>query len=368
MDPLTRRQFVSSSVLAAGGLLCTGRTMIAAPSWEKEAKYYEKLPENHVRCTLCPWQCVVKPGDRGHCDVRANRNGTYYSLVYGQIAAHHNDPIEKKPLYHFLPGTPAFSIATAGCNVNCKFCQNADLAQRLPEELRTVSFSPEDVVIHAKQAGCRSIAYTYNEPVIFTEYMQDIASAGQKKGIRSVVISNGFINQKPLKDLCRVIDAYKVDLKAFTEDYYEKIVGGMLKPVLDTLITLKAENIWTEIVYLVVPTLNDNEKHLHEMVKWIYNELGPDVPLHFSRFYPKYRLLSLPPTPITTLEKAYQIGLDGGLHYVYLGNVPGHQGENTMCPSCGETVIRRVGYQIYENHIQSGKCEFCRYSIAGIWE
>ncbi|MBN2103924.1 AmmeMemoRadiSam system radical SAM enzyme [bacterium] len=366
MDQVTRRQFMSSSVMVAGGMLCPMKN-IAAPSWNTEARYYEKLPDHQIRCTLCPWQCVVKPGERGNCEVRANRKGTYYSLVYGQVAAHHKDPIEKKPLFHFLPGSTAFSIATAGCNVECKFCQNADLAQRRPEELRTASFSPEDVVKYAKQTGCQSIAYTYNEPVIFTEYMQDIAVIGQEQGIRSVVISNGFINQKPLKDLCRVIDSYKVDLKAFTEDYYQKIVNARLKPVLDTLVTLKAENIWTEIVYLVVPTLNDDEKSLSEMVKWIYQELGPDVPLHFSRFYPKYKLLSLPPTPVATLEKAYQIGLDAGLHHVYLGNVPGHQGENTLCPSCGETLIRRVGYQIYENHIQSGKCQFCNHSVAGIW-
>lgn len=367
MDRFTRRNFLSSSAAAAGGLLCPAGAGTAAASWDREARYYEKLPGGRVRCTLCPWQCVVKPGERGYCEVRANRKGVYYSLVYGQIAAHHRDPIEKKPLYHFLPGSMAFSIATAGCNVECKFCQNADLAQRRPEELRTVSFPPEAVVKNALETGCHSIAHTYNEPVIFTEYMQDIAAIGREKGVRSVVISNGFINQKPLKDLCRVIDAYKVDLKAFTEDYYHRIVGGQLKPVLDTLLTLRAENIWTEIVYLLVPTLNDDDQSLHDLVKWIHRELGPDVPLHFSRFYPKYKLRSLPPTPVATLEKAYRIGRDAGLHHVYLGNVPGHEGENTMCPSCGKTLIRRVGYQIYENHLQSGQCGFCGHSISGVW-
>lgn len=355
-------------MLSGGGMVCPQFLHSGTSAAGKEARYYEKRADGRVQCTLCPWQCVVKPGGRGRCGVRANRDGAYFSLVYGQVAAYHNDPIEKKPFYHFMPGSLAFSIATAGCNVACKFCQNADLAQRRPENVRSVYFSPEEVVRQARNVGCRSIAYTYNEPVVFTEFMQDIAAEGQARGVRSVVISNGFIRKKPLLDLCKVIDGYKVDLKAFTESYYEQIVGGRLKPVLDTLVTLREENVWTEIVYLVVPTLNDGEKELEALCQWVFRELGPDVPLHFSRFYPKHKLRNLPPTPVATLEKAYQIGLEAGLHYVYLGNVPGHQGENTTCPSCGRVVVRRVGYQVYENHLQAGKCSFCQTPVAGMWD
>lgn len=351
----------------AGCLLHQGLHAAGRPG-RFEARYYEKLPDKKVQCKLCPWECIVGPGRRGHCDVRANENGTYYSLVYGQVAANHADPVEKKPFYHFLPGSMAYSIATAGCNVDCKFCQNADLAQRKPEDLISLPMSPATVVQQARQSGCEIIAYTYNEPVVFTEFMQDIAKLGKEQNVRSIVVSNGFYNPQPLKDLCRYIDAYKVDLKAFTESYYRDIVGGRLQPVLTTLLNLKQENVWFEIVYLMVPTLNDDTESLQAMAKWIYNELGPDVPLHFSRFYPKYKLLNLPPTPVSTLEKAYQISVDAGLHYVYLGNVPGHPGEDTKCPNCHRVVLDRTGYEIFENHVRSGKCEFCGQAIAGVWE
>ncbi len=333
-----------------------------------EARYYVQLPDKKIQCELCPWQCIVAEGERGNCEARENRDGVYYSLVYGNIAVHHNDPIEKKPFYHFLPGTNAFSIATAGCNVDCKFCQNWELAQRRPEELPHVHFSPEKIIDYAKEGACQSVAYTYNEPTISTEFIIDVAQYGRKEGIRSVLVSNGYISQRPLFDLCQLVDGYKVDLKAFADDYYINVVGGRLTPVLDTLVTLKREGIWLEIVYLTVPTLNDDEKSIREMFQWILKELGSDVPVHFSRFYPKYKLTNLPPTPISTLEKIRNIGLDSGLHYVYLGNVPGHPGENTVCPNCQKTVIGRVGYQIIENHILQGRCAFCDHPIPGVWE
>ena len=368
---VSRRQFLRQSVVLGAGASLLSIPGFPEPkgglSW-MEARYYEKLPDRKVRCTLCPWQCVVGPGERGYCDVRANREGTYYSLVYGRIAANHNDPIEKKPLYHFLPGSAAFSLATAGCNVDCKFCQNWELAQQKPEALYSVAFTPEEVGDYAKRWGCQAVAYTYNEPTVFTEFIHDVALCGRERGLKSVVISNGFINKKPLLDLCGVIDAYKVDLKAFTEKYYQEVVGGRLAPVLDTLVTLKSQGVWTEIVYLTVPTLNDDPQEIRNMVKWILQTLGSDVPLHFSRFYPRYKLKNLPPTPVTTLEKLRNIGLDGGLHYVYMGNVPGHEGENTICPNCRKTVIRRVGYRIFENHTVGGACSFCGQTIPGVWE
>ncbi len=368
---ISRRKFLQTSAAVAAGVSLVPIEVLPKSSGRlsrKEARYYKKLADKMVQCELCPWHCVVAPGQRGRCEVRQNINGTYYSLVYGRIAAYHNDPIEKKPLFHFLPGSTAFSIATAGCNVDCKFCQNWEIAQRKPEEIPNVAFSPEEIIYYAKRWNCQSIAYTYNEPTIFTEFIYDVATRGRKEGVRSVVISNGFISKKPLLDLCKVLDAYKVDLKAFTEKYYQDVVGGRLSPVLDTLVTLKSQGMWTEIVYLVVPTLNDDEKKIKEMVKWILRELGPDVPFHFSRFYPKYKLKNLPPTPVSTLDRLRNIGLDGGLHYVYVGNVPGHPGENTYCPNCHKLIIGRIGYQIFENHIVKGKCGFCGQRIPGVWE
>ncbi len=364
---LTRRRFLTeASTLVAGMSAITASGKQEKLYW-KEARYYSKLSDKKVRCELCPWQCVVSPEDRGHCDVRANRDGIYYTLVYGRVATYHNDPIEKKPFFHFLPQSIAFSIATAGCNVDCKFCQNWELAQRKPEELPSYPFTPQEIIDNAKKWDCRSVAFTYNEPTVFAEYIYDIAAAGKLRDVRSVIISNGFINKTPLTDLCQVVDGYKVDLKAFTEKYYQDVVGGRLAPVLDTLVTLKSRGVWTEIVYLMVPTLNDDMEKIGEMSKWIMRELGPDVPLHFSRFYPNYKLKNLPPTPVATLENARNTAMACGLHYVYMGNVPGHDGENTFCPNCKKAIIRRMGYQVLENHIQSGKCGYCGHSIAGVW-
>lgn len=364
---LSRRRFLTEATMLVAGASAMGASRKKGKlSWE-EARYYKKLSDQKVQCELCPWQCVVSPGHRGHCDVRANKGGVYYSLVYGHIATYHNDPIEKKPFYHFLPQSTAFSIATAGCNVDCKFCQNWELAQRKPEELPNYAFTPKEIIRYAKQYGCQSVAFTYNEPTVFTEYIYDIAVEGKLQDIRSVIVSNGFINKRPLQDLCKVIDGYKVDLKAFTEKYYQEVVGGRLAPVLDSLVTLRSHNVWTEIVYLMVPTLNDDADNIRDMSKWILKELGPDVPVHFSRFYPKYKLKNLPPTPVATLENARHIALDAGLHFVYMGNVPGHEGENTFCPNCHKVLIRRLGYQIFENHIQKGKCSYCNHPIAGFW-
>lgn len=374
MEPLkrqrsfSRRGFLQASAGIAGSLLLPAHSSAGSSRLSShEARYYHPLEKGKVQCGLCPWECRIAPGKRGACEARENQNGKLVSLVYGQVAAFHNDPIEKKPFFHFLPGSQAASIATAACNVSCKFCQNWELAHRKPEEVYSVRYQPKDVVQAAKIAGSVSIAYTYNEPVIFTEFMMDVAAAGKASGLHSVVVSNGFIREKPLRDLCRVIDAYKVDLKAFTESYYQNIVGGQLKPVLDTLVRLKEEDVWTEIVYLIVPTYNDSDKELTEVCKWIKGNLGPDTPLHFSRFYPTFKLNNLPPTPVSTLEKAYQIGLDSGLHYVYMGNVPGHRGEDTICPNCGKVIIDRTGFQVKQNLIRNNSCSFCNHPIPGIW-
>jgi len=368
-DYFTRRYFLKQSAALASGWALASSGFASSPKYQPvKARYYQKLDGKKVKCELCPWQCVVESGKLGHCRVRQNIDGTYYSLVYGRIAAQHNDPIEKKPFYHFLPKTNAFSIATAGCNVSCKFCQNWELAHRGPEEIFSAVLKPEEIVQYAKRWNCQSIAYTYNEPTIFTEFMLDTSTIAKEQGVRNVVKSNGFISKKALMDLCQVVDAYSVDLKAFTQKFYSDLVGGQLAPVLESLVTLKSQNIWTEIVYLVVPTLNDDEQEIRDMVQWIVKELGEDVPLHFSRFYPKYKLRNLPPTPVTTLEKCRNIALEGGLHYVYMGNVPGHMGGNTICPNCHKLILGRVGYQVFENHVINGKCQFCGNQIAGVWK
>ncbi len=333
-----------------------------------EAKYYEKLPHRKIKCVLCPRECVIDDLETGYCGVRENYGGTYYTLVHSRPCSAHVDPIEKKPLFHFLPGTTAFSIATVGCNVLCKFCQNWEISQARPDQINNYDMPPEKIASYAKNNGCKSIAYTYTEPVIFYEYMYDCAVAGHRKNVKSVMISNGYIQAQPMRDLCKVLDAVKVDLKAYTKEFYKKLVAGRLQPVLDTLVLLKEEKMWTEIVYLVIPTMNDNPQELKRMCKWIVSELGPDVPIHFSRFYPVYRLKNLPPTPTKTLEMAYNIAQDAGIHYAYIGNVPGHDGESTFCPNCKKVVIRRIGYQIVENHVsQKGICFNCGSKIAGVW-
>jgi len=333
-----------------------------------EARYYEKLPHRKIKCVLCPRECIIDDQETGYCGVRENYGGTYYTLIYGRPCSAHVDPIEKKPLFHLLPGSTAFSIATVGCNVLCKFCQNWQISQARPDQVDSYDLPPNAIAKYAKNNKCQSIAYTYTEPVVFTEYMYDCAEEGHRYNVKSVMISNGYIKAQPMRDLCKVLDAVKIDLKAFTEKFYREMVAGHLQPVLDTLVLLKQEGMWTEIVYLIIPKLNDDPQELKQMCKWIVKELGPDVPVHFSRFYPQYRLKNLPPTPVTTLNTARKIALDSGIHFAYIGNVPDHEGENTFCPGCDEIIIRRRGYWILENHIKNdGSCKYCNYNIPGIW-
>jgi pyruvate formate lyase activating enzyme len=334
----------------------------------KEVMYYKKLANQRVECEICPKRCKIADLERGYCGNKENRGGKYYSLVYSRPCAIHTDPIEKKPLFHYLPGTLAFSIATAGCNFECRFCQNWNMAQFRPEQIKSYHITPKGIVDIAKREGCATIAYTYSEPVVFYEYMYDIAGLAEKEGIGNVMISNGFINKKPLVDLCRHLTAVKIDLKAFTERFYSETCSGELRPVLDTLEILNKINIWYEIVVLIVPTLNDSEEEITKMSLWIKNRLGANVPVHFSRFYPTYKMKNLPPTPIRTLERARKIGLDMGLNYVYIGNVPGHEGENTYCPRCKNLIIKRIGYTVLKTDIEDGRCKYCRSPIPGIWK
>ncbi len=333
-----------------------------------EASYYKKQPHKKTKCVLCPRECVIDDRERGYCGDRENRGGTYYSLVHSRICSAHIDPIEKKPFFHVYPSTMAFSIATAGCNVNCKMCQNWEISQVRPEQVRSIYAPPRRVASLAKENGCVSIAYTYTEPVVFFEYMADCAKAGHAVGVKSVVVTGAFIQQDPLKELCHLVDAIKVDLKAFSEKYYKEIVNGELKPVLDALVTMRSSGMWTEVVYLLVPGLNDSDKELKGLARWVKAELGPDVPLHFSRFYPQYLLKNLPPTPLKTMERAKAIADAEGLHYVYLGNVPGHPAESTYCPRCGRMIIERVGFTVKSIHLRKGRCEYCGQQIPGLWK
>ncbi len=334
----------------------------------KPAMYYEKMPNKVVKCLLCPRQCVVPEKRKGFCRARKNMNGNYYTLVHSNPCAVHIDPIEKKPLFHFLPGTAALSLATAGCNFACKNCQNWDISQASPEETDNIEISPEKMVELALQYRTPTIAYTYTEPSIFYEYMLDIAKLAHENGVFNIYHSNGYLNQEPLKELVKYLDGANVDLKGFSEDFYRDITGGTLQPVLETLKTLKRNRVWLEITNLVIPTKNDDENMIKKMCEWIRDELGEEVPVHFSRFYPQYKLQNLPPTPIETLQKAARIAKETGLLFVYIGNVPGIKEESTYCPSCRNMLIERKGYSILKINIKNGRCKFCKVEIPGRWK
>lgn len=323
-----------------------------------------------VQCELCPFRCFLPEGSRGICRVRMNVAGRLKTLVYGQPVSVHIDPIEKKPVYHILPGSNIYSLATVGCNLKCSFCQNWEISQAYPEQAKAGGqiMTPEQVVEGAITSNCDSIAYTYSEPVVFYEYVLDIARLAKEKGLKNVLVSAGYINREPLRKLAPYFDVIKIDLKGFNEQFYRKVVGGQLKYVLETLKELHRLEVLTEVVNLVVPGLNDDLQEIARMCKWIYDNLGPDTPLFFSRFSSQYKLGNLPATPIETLEKARKIAMDAGLRFVYIGNVPGHSGENTYCPGCGKILIHRYGYAVLENNIKSGRCVSCGKEIPGIWD
>jgi len=333
----------------------------------KLSPFFTSMDGGAIQCTLCPRQCIVPRGKRGFCRVRENREGKCYSLVYGNPCVIHLDPIEKEPFFHVLPGTPALTLSTAGCNFQCKFCENWEISQAFPEDVYSHEIPPERVVKKARQMGARSITYTYAEPTIFYEYMFDTAHLAKKAGFLNIIHSNGFINRDPLNRLCEVLHAAHIDLKGFSEAYYHELSNGELAPVLDTMKTLKQKGVHLEITNLMIPTKNDDMSGIKKMCLWLKKELGGDTPVHFSRFYPLYKLKRLPPTPISMLEKAREIALSSGLEYVYIGKVPGHEGWNTFCPKCKKRVIRRTGYMIREMHLKDGKCEYCGKPIPGIW-
>jgi pyruvate formate lyase activating enzyme len=335
--------------------------------WSKESYHYKKLGDN-VQCLVCPNKCILEENDRSICRNKVNKNGKLYTLAYGNPCAVHVDPIEKKPLFHFLPTTLAFSIATAGCSFRCYNCQNWNISQFKPEETNNFDLMPEKIIEACLRNNCQSIAYTYSEPIAFYEYMYDTSRLAKKEGIKNLWITNGYINEEPLRDLCKFIDAANVDLKSFKEEIYNELNSGSLKPVLDTLKILKEKNVWFEITNLIVPSWTDDMDMIRDMCKWLYKNKLADYPLHFSRFTPMYKLIHLPPTPVSILEKARKIALDSGIKHVYIGNVPNNPAENTYCPRCGKIIIERKGYSIINNNLADGSCKFCGEKIAGVWK
>jgi len=321
----------------------------------------------YVQCALCPHRCIIAEGERGLCRVREHRNGRLYSMVYGNPCSLGVDPIEKKPFYHFLPGATAFSLATAGCSLRCLYCQNWSISQVPPEETQNADLPPREVVRSAQQSNAPVIAYTYSEPTAFFEYMLDTAILAREAGLHNVVVSSGFINPDPLRELCQAVDAIKIDLKGFSEEFYRRVCSAELGPVLRAIEIVHEMGVHLEIVNLVVPTLNDDLAQLRALSRWLAREVSADVPLHFSRFFPQYKLLNLPPTPIETLEQARQVALEEGLRYVYVGNVPGHEWDSTYCPACKQAIILRQGFSVLEYHLKGSVCAFCGQQIPGVW-
>lgn len=335
----------------------------------KEAMFYEKTENGKVQCNLCFRECIIPEGQVGFCQNRENRDGVLYTLIYGNPSAVHVDPVEKEPMHHFLPGSKILCIGTASCNFRCKFCHNWHMSQRRIDEISHLTGVDADQIVQ-RAIGNRipTISFTYNEPTVFYEYMFDISKHAKQNGLNVIFHTNGSINPEPLRKLLQYVDGVTVDLKGFNEDYYKVVSGGDLDHVLNTLKIIREEGVWLEIVNLVVPTMNDDLEEIREMCKWIKENLGGHTPLHFSRFFPAYRLTDLHPTPIETLEKAHRIAGEEGLEFVSVGNVPGHENNSTFCPNCNRTLIHRHHFSVHSINITDGRCDFCEEPIAGVWE
>ncbi len=392
MKPVSRRQFIQKSALTLAGSLVPGALALAgtdhaspsapagitgrifkntAPNrpwkWSRPADHTVPYSDKTLMCGICPHNCLLNSGDRGICRSRVNIDGTLYTLAYGNACSVNIDPVEKKPLFHFKPATRALSIAAAGCNFRCLNCQNWQISQVMPEDVRFHTLFPEQVVAAAMEKKAVSIAYTYSEAITWFEYMMDTARQAKEKNIANLWISNGYINPAPLSELCEVLDGANVNLKTFDDAVYQKLNGGRLAPVLNTFKTLHKKNIHFEITTLVVPGYVDDAKMIQQMCKWIVDHLGPDHPLHFLRFFPQYKLDRLPPTPVSLLTQFRQIAMDCGIRYVYVGNVPGHEGNHTWCHGCGKLLVERNGYFLAQNNITDGCCKFCGTRIPGVW-
>lgn len=372
---MDKRHFLKTALLGAGGICFSGKKISGTEGlssqvgekWTKEAMFYIETPKG-IRCQICPNECDIKEGEAGDCRNRINKNGKLYTIAYGNPCAVHIDPIEKKPLMHFLPGSRAFSIATAGCNLACLNCQNWTISQKSPAETQNYDLLPDKLIESCIKNKCESIAYTYSEPITFYEYTHDSSVLARQAGIKNVIVTAGYVNHDPLLKLCKVIDAANVDLKSFSDEIYMRLNAGKLQPVLDTLLTIKDQGVWLEITNLIVPSWTDDMDMIRRMCNWLLKNGFEETPLHFSRFYPSYKLTQLPPTPVNILKNARQIALEEGLKHVYIGNVPGLDAENTVCANCKKVLIERRGYKILQNHIVDGKCSFCGKPVAGVWK
>ena len=380
---MSKRQFVKCCLLGLGGValgldrgiaqaftLHSGPTWLQASGqagrWSTEAMFYVKTSHG-VRCQKCPHSCELSEGESGRCRNRVNYDGKLYSIGYGNPCAVHIDPIEKKPFFHFLPSARAFSIAVAGCNLRCLNCQNWQISQVSPKETENVELLPADVVTQCIRNTCESIAYTYSEPTTFYEYCLETSKAARGKKIKNLLKSNGYINEEPLRRLCAHLDAANIDLKTFDDDTYTKLSQARLAPVLRTLKILREEGVWLEITNLIIPGWTDNLDTIGKMCRWLCENGLSDAPLHFSRFTPLYKLTQLPLTPVSTIDRARELAKKEGMQYVYVGNVPGHDGENTYCHHCGKLLIERKGFAILANHLEKGTCMYCREKVPGVW-
>jgi len=333
-----------------------------------EALYYQKLSGNTVQCELCPNRCTLAEGEVGDCNNRKNIDGKLYTLVYGQPCALTVDPIEKGPMFHLKPGMRTLALGTAGCNLKCKNCQNWQFTQVGPEETVNYRLFPQEAINLARKNNCEAVVFTYNDPTVSYEYVLEMAKLAKKNNLKTVMITAGYINPEPLRELCQYIDAIKIDLKGFTNEFYQQVCRATLQPVLDSIKIIKEEGVWLEIVNLVIPSFNDNSSEIKSMCSWIVENVGPDVPIHFSRFWHSYKLENMETTPVSTLENAFSIATKAGLNYVYIGNVPGHPKGNTYCPHCEKLLIERIGFlAIGQNHIVNGKCRYCQEKISGVW-
>jgi pyruvate formate lyase activating enzyme len=371
MKNISKREFIRLNALFAAGLLYPytvfGTSEKKKPDKHtREAMFYTVTPRGVV-CGICPNECTLKPGEESICHNRINLDNKLWSFAYGNPCAVHVDPIEKKPLFHFLPGSRTFSIATAGCNFACLNCQNWTISQTSPAKTSNVDLMPGAVVESCLATDCESIAYTYSEPVSFYEYVHDTARLAHEKKIRNIMVSNGYINPEPLEKLLPYIDAANIDLKAFDSTIHLKLTGGKLQPVLDTLVTLQKSKVWLEITSLIVPSWSDNMEMIRKMCVWLVSNGFASVPLHFSRFSPLYKLTQLPVTPLAKLLQAKETAIREGLKYVYIGNVPGKGFENTLCPACREMVVERAGFSILKYNIENGNCKFCQAKVDGVW-
>ncbi len=377
---MDRRAFLKAGVGSAcamglAGVGCTQRRTETPASQTAQkglvrptpSRWFTELDDGRVRCELCPKRCELAEGERAPCRVRVNLAGVGYTLAHGNPALIQEDPVERIPLFHVLPGSRALSIATAGCNLHCRFCEAWDMTQVAPEEVYAYDMPPDELVAHAHAANVRSISYSFGEPVVFYEYMVEVGTLAGDAGLLNLIHTAGYVQPEPLREFAGRLDAANVDLKSFDPEFHREVVGGELAPVLATLQILRDAGVHIEITNIVIPTLNDDMTQISRMCKWVVSELGAGVPVHFARFYPLYRLSDLPRTPVSTLDHARETALEAGLRYVYVGRVTGHTGENTFCPSCGEPVIERVGFVIGGIHLTDGRCDYCGTPIPGTW-